>query len=131
MDIRNPRTPAEAAQIALELCMRRGHYLRNSKIPLIVHQTWKNSDSRTWNQLARDGAEAWLQLVTGVRHPDLPKMVYIFWDDKAVNELIALYEPELWPMFAGLPHAVEKADIFRVAVVKWFGGVVSRLDCCM
>lgn len=104
--------------------MRRGYFLQNSKIPLILHQTWKSSDSRTWTQLARNGAEAWLRIATGIRDPELPKMAYIFWDDKAVDALIELYEKNLWTVFQDIPQPVEKADIFRVAVLKWFGGVV-------
>lgn len=125
MDIRNPRSPAEAAQLALELSMRRNLYLQNTKIPLIVHQTWKDVDAASWSSGARDSVEAWLKVATGETYPELPKMAYILWDDSAVDALIELYEPEMWPEFQKLPRPVEKADIFRVAVLKWFGGVVS------
>lgn len=125
MDIRNPRTPAEAAQLALELCMRRNLYLRNTNIPLIVHQTWKDVDAAQWNAGKRDAVDAWLKIATGKAYPDLPKMAYVLWDDHAVNALVELYENSLWQDFKDLPRPVEKADIFRVAVLKWFGGVVG------
>ena len=129
MDIRNPRTPAEAAQLALELCMRKNYYLQNTKIPLVIHQTWKNVDADSWSDSAKSGVEEWLSVATGKAYPDLPKMAYIMWDDNAVNALIELYEQEMWAQFQQLPRFVEKADIFRVAVVKWFGGVVSPGRC--
>lgn len=124
LDMRNPRTPAEAAQLALELCMRRNLYLQNTKIPMIVHQTWKTLDASRWTESTKAGVDAWLAVATGKAYPDLPKMAYIMWDDDAVDALIALYEKELWTQFRKLPRPVEKADIFRIAVVKWFGGVV-------
>jgi len=52
-------------------------------------------------------------------------MSYIFWDDEGIAKFFALYEPKLAKIAAQLPYPVEKADIFRVAVLKWFGGVVG------
>ena len=128
LDVRNPRTPAEAAQLALELCMRRNLYLQNTKIPMIVHQTWKTLDTSLWTDTTKEGVEAWLAVATGKAYPDLPRMAYIIWDDDAMDALIALYEKDLWPQYQKLPRPVEKADIFRIAVVKWFGGVVCVYD---
>lgn len=126
MDIRNPRTPAEAAHMALELCMRQKLYLEHTNIPLIIHQTWKEVHTANWTQHVRDGVEAWLSIATGQTYPDLPKMAYILWDDDAVDALIQLYEPNMWTVFKDLPRPVEKADIFRIAVLRWFGGIVSE-----
>lgn len=125
MDIRNPRTPAEAAHMALELCMRQSLYLEHTKIPLIIHQTWKEVHTANWTQHVRDGVEAWLSIATGQTYPELPKMAYVLWDDDAVDALIQLYEQNMWTVFKDLPRPVEKADIFRIAVLRWFGGIVG------
>ena len=129
LDLRNPREPAEAAQLALEIAIRRGKFIVNSKIPLIVHQTWKNCDSDVWKPELRESVDAWIQAAVGneTANDDSPEMAYILWDDEAIMRFFALYEPELWEPVNMLPHAVEKTDLFRVAVLKWFGGVVSDL----
>lgn len=131
LDLRNPREPAEAAHLALELAMRRNHYMGKSKIPLIVHQTWKDCDSDSWAQSLRESADAWLAMSVGSGEPseEVPEMAYILWDDEAVMRFFALYEPNLWVPVNLLPHPVERADIFRVAVLKWFGGIVGNHLC--
>lgn len=104
--------------------------LRHSKIPLIIHQTWRNVDSSTWDHAIQQHVEDWLY--TAVR-PGLPfssedadeaEMAYIYWDDAGVDSLIRGYEPQFSGLYDKLPLSIEKADTFRVAVVKWFGGVV-------
>lgn len=44
------------------------------------------------------------------------------WDDLGIASLMNTFEPDL--DYHVLPHPVEKADVFRVAALKWFGGVV-------
>lgn len=44
------------------------------------------------------------------------------WDDLGIASLMNTFEPDL--NYGVLPHPVERADVFRVAVLKWFGGVV-------
>jgi len=129
MDMRNPREPAEAAHQALELALRRGKFIGNSKIPMIIHQTWKDCQANDWPQPIRESVNAWIAAATGEESAaeDFPQMAYILWDDEAVARFFALYEPELWVPFNKLTLPVEKSDMFRVAVVKWFGGVVSLL----
>lgn len=126
MDLRNPRSPAEAAHQALELALRHGKFLDNSKIPMIIHQTWKDCESDNWPQQIRQSVNSWIAAATGEESEDedFPQMAYILWDDKAIARFFALYEPELWAPFNKLALPVEKSDLFRVAVLKWFGGVV-------
>ena len=52
-------------------------------------------------------------------------MAYFLWDDDGIAKLVEQYEPELLANFQLLPYPVEKADFWRVAVLKWFGGLVS------
>jgi mannosyltransferase OCH1-like enzyme len=50
------------------------------------------------------------------------------WDDGGVEEFMKVYENSSWSAIDMMPYKVEKADVFRVAVLKWFGGIVSRDD---
>jgi mannosyltransferase OCH1-like enzyme len=52
-------------------------------------------------------------------------MAWLMWDDDGVDALVQKYEPGMYQAFSALPYPVEKADAFRVLVLKWFGGVVS------
>lgn len=122
----------EAANLALDLAIRNKRMLKGSKIPLIVHQTWRNDDSTTWDFAITQHVEDWLYTAVG---PGLSwgrndeseaEMAYIYWDDSGVDLLIQGYEPNFAGLYEQLPLAIEKADTFRVAVIKWFGGVVSR-----
>ena len=126
-DLRNPREPAEAAQQALDIALRKKLFINGTNIPLIVHQTWKDCDSDTWTDRLRVSAESWLEAATGESTTtfDKPRMSYIFWDDEGIAKFFALYEPKLAKISAQLPYPVESADIFRVTVLKWFGGVVG------
>lgn len=47
------------------------------------------------------------------------------WDDDGVEEFMKVYENSSWAAIDMMPYKVERADIFRVAVLKWFGGIVS------
>lgn len=124
-----PQTVLEAAQLVLELSIRNRKFARNSKIPLVAHQTWKSLTPETWSPMIQESVEGWLNASTGVSTPGTPEMAYILWDDEGIESLIKQYEPKLWEGFKTLPYPVEKADTFRVAVVRWFGGYVSILSC--
>ena len=45
-----------------------------------------------------------------------------------MDQLIQSYEPQLWSLFPQLPYPVEKADTFRVTVLRWFGGFYGDVD---
>lgn len=122
-----PTNVLDAAQLALELSLRDHRYLNNSGIPLIVHQTWKTPDTSGWPDIVKDSVEGWLEAATGRAGPLVPQMAYFFWADEGIDQFITRYEPQLWNAFNGLPYNVEKADAFRVAVLKWFGGIVSPI----
>ena len=123
-----PRNVLEAAQLALELSLRDERFMNNSKIPLVAHQTWKNLNSSTWPKIVQESVDGWLDSATGESDPSNPEMAYILWDDEGIDSLMNHYEPSLWKAFHGLPYGVEKADTFRVAVLRWFGGIVSSLQ---
>lgn len=112
----------DAAEHALRLATRQDRYLDNSRIPLIAHQTWRSLDADTWPDVAKRSVEEWLDTAVG---DESRQMTWILWDDAGIDALIKKYEPALWDDFPSLPYPVEKADAFRIVVVKHFGGVVS------
>ena len=51
-------------------------------------------------------------------------MAYFFWEDDGVLLLLDEFEPDFVRQFRSLPSNVERADVFRILVLKWFGGIV-------
>ena len=117
----------EAAEHALELARQHQAFLDKSHIPLITHQTWMDMDAQTWSYLIRERVERWLSVAIQPKDEPLkgPEMAWFLWDDNGIDALIRRYEPDLYEDFQRLPYPVEKADVFRVVVLKWFGGIVS------
>lgn len=117
----------EAAEMAFEFAQQRQAFLNNSHIPLVVHQTWKTLDTNAWPEVIREGVDKWVGASVQGRDVFLqgPEMAWFLWSDDGVDSLIAKYEPGLYEDFQLLPYPVEKADVFRVVVLKWFGGIVS------
>ena len=86
---------------------------------MVLHQTWKNRRIDTWSELLRTSVEKWLEYVVS------DDMAYFFWDDDGVARLLEEFEPDFVDFFDSLPANVERSDVFRVLVLKWFGGIVS------
>lgn len=91
----------------------------HSAIPLIIHQTWKDTNPDQWPDTFRQSAETWL---SGV---DSGNMAYFLWDDTGIAQFMRHFEPEIESQFYALPSNVERSDVFRVLVSKWIGGIVS------
>ncbi|KAJ9603204.1 hypothetical protein H2200_012499 [Cladophialophora chaetospira] len=53
-------------------------------------------------------------------------MAYFFWEDDGVLLLVDEFEPDFVPLFRALPSNVERADVFRILVLKWFGGIETQ-----
>jgi len=118
----------DAAECATSLAVTNGNFLKRSQIPLVVHQTWKTASTDDWSVLIRECIGRWLAFATGhdVTEPD--EMAWFLWDDDGVEALVSTYESDLKPLFEMLPYPVEKSDVFRVLVLKWFGGVYGDID---
>lgn len=93
-----------------------------SSVPLILHQTWKNRHIDTWSDLLRVSVEKWLECVVS------DDMAYFFWDDDGITRLLEEFEEDFVDRFDSLPATVERSDVFRVLILKWFGGIVSILS---
>jgi mannosyltransferase OCH1-like enzyme len=119
----------DAVEYAFELALQQQAFLNNSHIPLITHQTWMDMDANAWSDLIRKRVERWLSVAVQPDDERLigPEMAWFLWDDDGIDALIEKYEPSLYGDFQRLPYPVEKADVFRVVVLKWLGGIVSLI----
>ena len=84
------------------------------RIPRLIHQTWKTKEVPVWAR-----SNSWINLNPTWRHR--------LWDDIEVAEFIASHFPQVWSVWDTL-KPVEKADLFRYAVVYVHGGVYADLD---
>lgn len=94
----------------------------HSVIPLIIHQTWKDTNPDQWPETFRQSAETWL---SGV---DNGNMAYFLWDDSGIALFMRHFAPEIESLFYALPSNVERSDVFRVLVSKWIGGIYGDMD---
>jgi hypothetical protein len=118
-------TIVDAAECALHLALVNNAFMENSQIPLLTHQTSRSADPETWSKIIRECVEKWLAAATTSSNPSAAEMAWFMWDDDGIRALVQKYEHDLLPVLSALPYPVEKADMFRVLVLKWFGGIVS------
>lgn len=80
-----------------------------------------------WPAVMKERVETWIRTAVqgGLDSLYGPEMAWFLWDDDGIDKLFEKYEPDSYKYFQQLPYPVEKADVFRVVVLKWFGGVVS------
>ncbi|PWY66512.1 glycosyl transferase [Aspergillus sclerotioniger CBS 115572] len=117
-----PENIVDAAEQASHAALSTVEYqIPHSSIPLIVHQTWKNTRVDTWPHEIQQSTERWLRVING-------QMAYFLWDDEGIAQFIRRFEPELEEQFYALPSHVEQSDVFRVLVAKWIGGVYADID---
>ncbi|KIW74475.1 hypothetical protein Z517_12415 [Fonsecaea pedrosoi CBS 271.37] len=118
-----PETIVDAALLAAQAANTNKHrFINQSSIPLLLHQTWKNRRVDTWSDLLRASVEKWLSCVVA------DDMAYFFWEDEGIVRMLAEFEPDFVHRFVSLPSNVERADVFRVLVLKWFGGIYADVD---
>lgn len=122
---RTPQTSLEAAELAYTLASTQSRYMDYSSIPLIVHQTWKTMDRNLWSSNVVQAVGTWLSYCQPAPQSYGTDMAYIIWDDDGMRAFMQKYEPDFLRVFWTLPSIVERADVFRVLVLKWFGGIVS------
>jgi mannosyltransferase OCH1-like enzyme len=120
-----PETILEAAHFTARLAAEASHTIPYSKIPLIIHQTWKDTDVDTWKPDIIEGVEQWLTYATAAGNAS---MAYFLWLDEGCKQLIVESEPDIVEYVDALPLKVEKSDVFRVLVLNSIGGVVSVLS---
>ncbi|KAJ5485443.1 hypothetical protein N7539_005431 [Penicillium diatomitis] len=113
----------EAATLALNASRRSPErQIPHSVIPLILHQTWKDTYPEQWPETFQRSTETWLADL------DHGNMAYFLWDDSGIAQFMRHFEPEMESRFYALPNNVERSDVFRVLVSKWIGGVYGDMD---
>ncbi|KAH8665286.1 putative glycosyl transferase [Tricladium varicosporioides] len=120
-----PNTILEAAHLTNNLATASSYVIPHSTIPLIVHQTWKDTKINVWPQDRADGVEKWLAYATAEGNASL---AYFFWLDSGCKQLIAETGPQLVDIVEALPLQVEKSDIFRILVLNSIGGIYQDID---
>ncbi|KAI1613217.1 putative glycosyl transferase [Exophiala viscosa] len=118
----HPENIVDAALLASQAANTKGRLMDHSNIPLIMHQTWKDRHVDTWTDLLRNSVEKWLTYVVA------DDMAYFFWEDEGILQFLEEFEPEFVQDFINLPANVERTDVFRILVVKWFGGIYADVD---
>jgi mannosyltransferase OCH1-like enzyme len=83
-----------------------------------IHQTWKREDTLTPDM--KHSISEWKRL-----HPHF---VHRFWDDDACDAFMRARYPEFYPTYTDLPFGVQKADMFRIAVLHDRGGLYADTD---
>lgn len=95
-----------------------------SNIPLMMHQKWDTTQLLGTKEMILSYIETWL--IDAISPPPgSSEMAYFLWDNEGVLKLMAEYEHDLVSDFVEVFSPVEKVDIFRIVVCKWFGGIVS------
>ncbi|KAE9368381.1 glycosyltransferase family 32 protein [Stipitochalara longipes BDJ] len=120
-----PRNIFEAAQLAQRLAVKGNRNIPYSKVPLIIHQTWKDTNLVTWKPDILEGVERWLTYATATGNQS---MAYFLWLDDGCKDLISGMQPDLVDYVDVMPLMVEKSDVFRVLVVNLIGGVYGDVD---
>ena len=86
-------------------------------IPKVIHQMYQSEQlPAQW----RNGSAAWKQL-----HPDYR---YVLWTDASLRELIAAEYPQMLALYDGYPHATQRWDASRYAILHHHGGLYADLD---
>ncbi|EFY95201.1 glycosyl transferase sugar-binding region (DXD) protein [Metarhizium robertsii] len=123
-----PRTIIEAARIASQAAQSHPErHIPFSNIPLIVHQKWNTARLNGTDARIVSFVETWLTHSTLPEEGSSP-MAYFLWDDQGVLSLVKELESPLADDFTNVFSPVEKVDIFRIMVCKWFGGIYGDID---
>ena len=88
-----------------------------TKIPKIIHQTWKTSELPIPQKHL---AETWKTF--------LPDWEYILWTDEMNREFVATYFPDFLEKYDSYPKNIQRADAIRYLLLKKYGGLYVDLD---
>ncbi|KAG5928861.1 hypothetical protein E4U42_007839 [Claviceps africana] len=123
-----PRTILEAAEFASDMASLAPHrQMPYSNIPLVVHQKWNDNDLTKLNEHILGYIEKWLTYSISV-DDRFRQMAYFWWVDDGMAMLVEEKEQHFFEDFQTMFSRIEKADIFRVLVCKWFGGIYGDVD---
>lgn len=123
-----PQTILEAVQFASHAAMLAPHrQIPYSNIPLMVHQKWNDNDLTRLNEDLLAYVEKWVGFSVSA-NDTFREMAYFWWADDGVAMLVKEKEKDFLHDFQTMFSRVERVDIFRVLVCKWFGGIYGDVD---
>ncbi|KAH8898649.1 glycosyltransferase family 32 protein [Thozetella sp. PMI_491] len=123
---KQPKNIVQAARLASDAAReKQQRQMSFSNIPLLVHQTWKTTEIETWSDGIISSIERWLEYAVSI---EKEPMAYFFWDDDGMRSFVQEFEPDFVDDFMGLFSPVTRADIFRILVCKWLGGIYGDVD---
>lgn len=120
-----PTNILEAARLAYGRADALSHTIPYSAIPLIIHQTWKDTRIESWTPDTLSGTEQWLKYAMETGNSS---MAYFLWLDDGCDQLIQFAEPHLVESLKALPLPVMRSDIFRIVVTNTIGGIYGDID---
>jgi len=88
------------------------------KIPKIIHQIWvgPKPEPTKWTDTWREYCKAY------------PDWTYKMWKDVDAQNIISRYSPQLLDIYRAEPTYYGKADILRLVIIYYFGGVYIDAD---
>ena len=89
----------------------------SSKIPKIIHQTWKTKDVPEHWKASHLG---WIKL-----HPEY---YYVLWTDDMNLELVKRFYHQFLDTYLNYPYNIQRVDAVRILYLHRYGGIYSDLD---
>jgi mannosyltransferase OCH1-like enzyme len=118
--IRLPTDTLKAAFEAKARVQTKNAYIHETRIPKIIHQTWKTKTISKSNVPPHVRAS-----ILNWKNSN-PDFEYLLWDDSDMDRMVKTLFPEIYDFYDGLPEIVMKSDVFRLLVLLAFGGIVSE-----
>lgn len=89
------------------------------KFPRIIHQIWMQGESEI-PDFGRHSMATWKEKNPGFE--------YMFWDEKAIGEMIQRDYPWFYETWKGFPHMMQRIDTGRFAILHKHGGIAADMD---
>ncbi|KAI9147289.1 Inositol phosphoceramide mannosyltransferase 2 [Paramyrothecium foliicola] len=91
-----------------------------TKIPNIIHQTWKTANISTYPTTSSYGT--WKTIFEPLNY------TVKLWTDESIRQLISQRYDWLLPIYDAYPQNIQRADLARLVVVYHEGGIYADLD---
>jgi len=96
-------------------------------VPKIIHQIWIDKRENL-NSTDYQGPVKYLGKISTIKKHH-PTWRHVHWNNQAVEHLLKLPKLRKWSKFYyKCPHPVQRADIARLLILKYFGGCYVDLD---
>jgi hypothetical protein len=97
------------------------NYTLGNGIPCLIHQQWKVNRESGLNFAQQQSLRSW--------RVQNPKCVHWFWSDAQINVFVSTYFQDILPSDVWVSlKPIQRADLFRYAVVFLLGGIYADID---